>query len=287
MPNIAKWPKTRAEAQAILESHTDADATELHSCKVCSNTYWCQPNPMNGATRSFCSKQCYHKHADNNPGFKRYRQSDKGKAMRRRVIKKSDSRPEAKARTAQYQRWERLVRTLDPTQRRLNTDPWPTCATAGCHNIPIARVSARCGTCARQHNLERSWRNAGKPCKFCAKPLTRYQHSICDSNACQNKATRALRRKMAQRRRARKRAAYVETVDVMVLLEWQHGKCYHCGCKIDTSKTAPHPKSLTLDHLVPLALGGDHSYANTVASCWDCNCTTKGTRAIGEQLKLV
>jgi 5-methylcytosine-specific restriction endonuclease McrA len=71
------------------------------------------------------------------------------------------------------------------------------------------------------------------------------------------------------------------------LLKWQDGRCYHCNCKIRLDVEAPHPKSLTLDHLVPLALGGEHSYANTVASCWDCNCSIKGDRAINEQLKCV
>jgi 5-methylcytosine-specific restriction endonuclease McrA len=83
-----------------------------------------------------------------------------------------------------------------------------------------------------------------------------------------------------------KRNAFVEVVSVKKLAKWQDWKCYHCGRKIDPTKTAPHPRSLTLDHLVPLALGGEHSYANTAASCWDCNCKVKGVRAIGEQLKL-
>ena len=293
MPQIANWPKTRAEAQAILQSHPNPPHDTTHTCKVCNDLFYCERHPQSHRVRSFCSRQCYHRHADSNPGFQRYRQSDKGKAMRRQVMSKSASRPEAIARRAQHQRWEKLVLTLDPSQRPFDTTPWPTCTTDGCHNINSRRNFTKCTQCTWQAALERSWRNAGKPCVVCSKPLTRYQHILCDSEECKKEYERtnpnriALRRITSKRRRARKRAAFVEDVDVMLHFEWQEGRCYHCNRKIDITKSAPHPKSLTLDHLVPLALGGDHSYANTAASCWKCNCTIKGVDAIGEQLKLV
>lgn len=293
MPQIANWPPTPAEAQAILESHPQATPNEIHHCKICGDQYWCPPNKTNGRFRSFCSKRCYHRHHETNPSFKRYRQSDKGKAMRQQVLSKSASRPEAIARRAQRQRWERLVLTLDRSQRPFDTTPWPTCTTDGCHNINSRRNFTKCTQCTWKAALERAWRNAGKPCVVCSEPLTRYQHILCHSEECKREYQRTnpdritQRRIVNKRRRARKRAAFVEDVDVLVHLRWQHGKCYHCNHKIDQTKSAPHPKSLTLDHLVPLALGGDHSYANTVASCWDCNCSIKGVRPIGEQLKLV
>lgn len=293
MPQIANWPTTPAEAQAILESHPEATPNEIHHCKICGDQYWCPPNPSNGRFRSFCSKRCYHRHHETNPSFQRYRQSDKGKAMRQRVLSKSASRPEAIARRAQRQRWERLVLTLDRSQRPFDTTPWPTCTTDGCHNINSRRNFTKCTQCTWKAALERAWRNAGKPCVVCSEPLTRYQHILCHSEECKREYQRTnpdritQRRIVNKRRRARKRAAFVEDVDVTSLLRWQKGRCYHCNHKIDIDQTAPHPKSLTLDHLIPLALGGDHSYANTVASCWKCNCSIKGVRAIGEQLKLV
>jgi hypothetical protein len=355
MPQIANWPKTRAEAQAILQSHPNSDSTELHTCKVCGDTYWCPPNSLNGRFRSFCSRRCYHRYRETKPSFQRYRQSDKGKAMRRQVMQKTSSRPEVKARAAQHQRWVKFVLAVDRSQRPFNTTPWPTCTTADCHNIPISRASERCGPCTRQRriaNRPSTWRNAGKPCQTCGKPLGRYQAKYC-SKTCQRrlshkkykerhpdayraarrrrKKNRSLKRRTVKlqkaqngefirqclqcdktfdafrmkgripkfcgkkcenrahelRRRARKRSVFIEVVSVKKLLKWQHGKCYHCGYKINTGKSAPHPKSLTIDHLVPLSLGGDHSYANTVASCWKCNCAIKGARAIDEQLKLL
>ena len=53
---------------------------------------------------------------------------------------------------------------------------------------------------------------------------------------------------------------------------WQQragaGKCHYCGCSVP-------PKDLTMDHLVPLALGGRSTKNNLVPSCKDCNNTKK------------
>jgi len=294
MPQIANWPKTRAEAQAILQSHPNPPHDTTHTCKVCNDLFYCERHPQSHRVRSFCSRQCYYRHQDTNPGFQRYRQTDRGKAMRRRVMYKSQARPEAIARLAQYQRWQKLVLTLDRSQRPFDNTPWPTCTTDGCHNINSRRNFTKCTQCTWQAALKRAWRNAGKLCKGgCGKQVTRYQQLTCGNPECmkiylrESPRHKAIRRKNHQRRRARERIAFVEDVEVMLHFQWQKGRCYHCNRKIDLTKSAPHPKSLTLDHLVPLALGGDHSYANTAASCWDCTCSIKGDRAIGEQLKLV
>ena len=285
----------------------------------------------------------------------RYRTSDKGKTVAKRKRDKYAESEHGRRRYEQHQRWQRLVLSLDPSQRpqpKPNLEPWPTCATPDCHNMPTRRASQQCGTCARETRLRASWRNAGKPCVECGVPLGRYQGKYC-SIRCSNRAKRRKDRKrnpdkrkarrkrqkkiqqerrrleknelrsrgafvkqcpvcdatfdsftnkgrlktyctkrcenkaQGHRRRARKRNAFIEVVSVKKLLKWQDGRCYHCNCKIRLDVGAPHPKSLTLDHLIPLVLGGEHSYVNTVASCWNCNCTMKGTKAINEQLKLV
>ena len=49
---------------------------------------------------------------------------------------------------------------------------------------------------------------------------------------------------------------------------WQQktaaGRCHYCGTAV------PH-KDLTMDHLVPLAMGGRSTRDNIVPSCKDCN----------------
>lgn len=53
--------------------------------------------------------------------------------------------------------------------------------------------------------------------------------------------------------------------------------CHLCGDPIPREEKWPHPLSASLDHVIPVALGGDHSRANTAASHLRCNLQ-KGAR---------
>lgn len=53
------------------------------------------------------------------------------------------------------------------------------------------------------------------------------------------------------------------------------GLCYHCGQRF-------HPSELTMDHLVPIARGGQTSKNNVVTSCKPCN-TQKGHKTSIDQ----
>lgn len=199
----------------------------------------------------------------------------------------------------QFARWRHMVYTLDPSQkpeRQKPEKPWATCSTPNCYNIPTKKMAHSCSAClwqAKVANRPNTWRNAGKPCKGgCGKPLTRYKQHTCGDPQCvklhakQSPKRQASRRKVSQRRRARERKAFVEDVDVMVLCEQQNRECWLCGGKIRLDKKSPHPKSLSLDHLVPLSLGGEHSYRNCAAAHLGCN-SRKQANAMNEQLKLV
>lgn len=72
------------------------------------------------------------------------------------------------------------------------------------------------------------------------------------------------------KRRARKRAAFVEDVHALVVLEMDDGECGICGEDVD-------PFAFDVDHIIPLALGGAHSYVNVQASHPLCN-RSKGAR---------
>lgn len=78
-------------------------------------------------------------------------------------------------------------------------------------------------------------------------------------------------RELSSRRRARKRGApLVETIDRAVVWERDAGRCHICGRKAD-------PYNWHLEHLIPLALGGEHSYRNVAVSHPACNAR-KGVR---------
>lgn len=67
-----------------------------------------------------------------------------------------------------------------------------------------------------------------------------------------------------RRREALKRAAFVEDVFPLVVLELDDGVCGICGEDVD-------PFDFHVDHVVPLVYGGEHSYANTQAAHPRCN----------------
>lgn len=88
------------------------------------------------------------------------------------------------------------------------------------------------------------------------------------------------------RRDPRKRGVFVESVDVRVLAERDRRICHLCGRKVSMRLAYPDPMSPSIDHIVPLVEGGEHSYANTALAHISCNWS-KGTRAVGEQLRLL
>jgi len=80
------------------------------------------------------------------------------------------------------------------------------------------------------------------------------------------------------RRRAVKRGATIEKVSRAAVYERDAGRCHICGKKVPK-------KGWHLDHIIPLARGGEHSYRNVAVSCPMCNMR-KHTKA-GGQLRLI
>lgn len=97
---------------------------------------------------------------------------------------------------------------------------------------------------------------------------------------------RRVRQKQDHRRRALKSGAFVEDVDRLVVLERDGWKCHLCGEQIPRDVEWPDLMYPTIDHVVPLAEGGEHSYANVAAAHWSCNAA-KSNRGGGEQLALM
>lgn len=73
-----------------------------------------------------------------------------------------------------------------------------------------------------------------------------------------------LRQKYESMRRARKRGVFVEEVDRNVVLARYSGLCGICGDAVD-------PERFDVDHIIPLLVGGQHSYANTQPAHPSCN----------------
>ncbi len=120
-------------------------------------------------------------------------------------------------------------------------------------------------------------------CQNCGKqrtrPPTRGQVPKYCSNSCEQIAA-------FHRRRARLTDAFVEDVNRLEVFMADGYKCYLCGKKTDPKRCYPHPKSPTIDHVIPLNKGGLHERANCRTACARCN-SAKQDRGGGEQFALV
>jgi 5-methylcytosine-specific restriction endonuclease McrA len=77
------------------------------------------------------------------------------------------------------------------------------------------------------------------------------------------------------RRRAKARGGYIEPVNIQSIRE-SRKSCIYCGVRLDIDQR-------TLDHLVPVANGGEHSARNLVVCCLSCN-SGKGSMPLDEWL---
>jgi hypothetical protein len=77
-----------------------------------------------------------------------------------------------------------------------------------------------------------------------------------------------------------------EPVDRRKVFARDRWRCGICHKPVDKSLKWPHPMSATLDHIVPMSMGGGHTYANTQCSHATCNIR-KSNGGHGEQLALI
>ena len=119
-------------------------------------------------------------------------------------------------------------------------------------------------------------------CRECGKRVqTSYgqpKTSFC-SYACRRRNHGRIRRKIE---RARLREVQVERVDPIKVFNRDGWRCQICGTKTQKAKRGKvHPKAPELDHIVPLSVGGEHSYRNTQCACRECN-SKKGNAVYGQ-----
>ena len=115
-------------------------------------------------------------------------------------------------------------------------------------------------------------------CAVCAVTfLADKRRSLHCSAECSAVAVRKQKLDHAARRRVLVQSQFVETVDRLIVFERDEWMCGLCGDDIDPDLCHPHPMSASLDHIVPLSRGGDHSYDNSQAAHLRCNCS-KGAR---------
>lgn len=176
--------------------------------------------------------------------------------------------------------------------KRSHPVPWADCSSCGsrfidrrgkgeCFECVPARTRrpAQCPPHSRWISdapMQGTW-IAGS-CHQCGESYVGRWHPLWPCRYCSD---RCIKRAAKTRRRARKRNAWVEEVWRPKVYERDNWTCRICHEPVDRDAEVPDPLAPTLDHIVPLALGGDHSYANVQCAHYRCN-SLKGAACEGQ-----
>lgn len=182
------------------------------------------------------------------------------------------------------------LRRNGSTDALVDVAHYERCQYCGAHTGGNKHCSSRCATRASRGTPR------FKVCVECGKefePLNKGIDKNTCSVSCESKKIRKLRREyyanqMASnpgfvlrvrsaeyKRKSRKRNAFVEDVDRDFVMKRDKWICHLCGEKIPASAKWPSGLFGTLDHVIPLAAGGLHSYANVKAAHLSCNCSKR------------
>lgn len=115
------------------------------------------------------------------------------------------------------------------------------------------------------------------PCASCGAPfVSSAGHARYCSTVCEKRVSRQVRKDL---RRARLKAQRVERVYRRKVYERDNWTCRLCLKPVDRDAVVPADLAATLDHILPLALGGSHEYSNVQTAHFICN-SRKGANVV-------
>jgi 5-methylcytosine-specific restriction endonuclease McrA len=119
---------------------------------------------------------------------------------------------------------------------------------------------------------------------WCRLPVVGNRFAYCTE--CVGAVARDVKATSRAIGKARKRAATVERVSPYRVFERDGWRCYLCRCDTPKHKRGTYDDDAPeLEHVIPLAQGGEHSYANTRCACRSCNLL-KGALTPGQAFGL-
>jgi 5-methylcytosine-specific restriction endonuclease McrA len=131
--------------------------------------------------------------------------------------------------------------------------------------VPKATVPFGVGTPEYNREVKRRWRERDPE-----RALRQSREQRARRNARhpeENAAMQVIYRQCGLRWRASERAAWVEPVVPLVVYELADGICWICGEDVP-------PSRYEIDHVIPLAASGEHSYENVRLAHTACNRRT-------------
>lgn len=178
-------------------------------------------------------------------------------------------------------RLERLAKPSAQTQRKcvdcgVTVSKSSAIRCLGCYRTSVAKKES-----ARKRPY-RPRKNRGI-CRQCGSNCTKF---VCNECVKQNKK---LSRKSAKRRRRALMAGVAsESYNIAEIGRRDKWQCGLCGLRVNRLLKYPNPKSPSIDHIVPISLGGHDVRSNVQIAHNDCN-RIKGVNVngVGEQLRLL
>lgn len=151
-------------------------------------------------------------------------------------------------------------------------------------NWPKSAVSfPSCGICGTVFSARAGGRKHRSACSpGCEAELKRrkqreFSESMTDEQREKRRASQ--RRSNVKRRAAKAGATELESFDRVEIYERDGWVCGICRESVDRELAYPDLMSASLDHIVPLALGGSHTRDNVQCAHFICNAT-KGARPV-------
>ena len=116
-------------------------------------------------------------------------------------------------------------------------------------------------------------------CRHCGVDVYSPKGAVSVCPKCRRKAKRAAERRNRKVREARLRTVQVEKIDRMAVFKRDRWRCHLCLGPINPALIGSSDDAApTLDHVVPIAGGGDHTYTNIAAAHRICNSYKCDTR---------
>jgi hypothetical protein len=262
---------------------TSDRAQTVKQCLTCGADF---VPPRNRPDKKFCCDQCRSKHNSAAGSPHEYTCQQCGKVYR---AKKKDRATfcSRECSSAYYKEHGR------PERRKPKPEPRPMPACEVCGKPVKARgnktCSPECKAERTRQEAKRYWESKSgrdrqpRACKECGKtfvPEYGNKKRYFDSDECLQKYSSRVGK--ASRRARIHNAAVVESVDPIKVFIRDGWRCKLCGCSTPRRlRGTIEDRAPELDHVVPLALGGTHTYSNTQCTCRKCN-QAKGATTIGQ-----
>lgn len=168
--------------------------------------------------------------------------------------------------------------------------PAPRLCECGVPLLPRTRACAKCVEQRKKRSAAQCYvrrPRITKQCQGCGAPITGTASKV-RCTACTTRKAKATHRAKhgrvnKHRLRAKKFGVAYEPINPIMLFDRDRWRCQVCGIKTPKKlRGSFKPNAPELDHRIPMAMGGPHTWANVQCACRSCNTKKGSTRIVGQ-----